>query len=243
MKTYRDAEGRDYYLKEGEIHYVDDDEPDSSRPRRKGAVVVGVVLILIVIVIGVVKVAGEVSVSSVSAVDPNLFRTQVALEQTQTALAVTPVKEIVPTIAPTVVTTFVPSSTPAPFNGTELLTVAFADINATCTQNYYTGVVNLDIAGSGQAGGKNWSDAFYLFEDEKGTAYNPPQTQQFDLEIDRERAIKTLGLLDNPPAYNSDHHYVVSYNLGKFITPICFRISDYNVGDNTGEFQISVSSM
>ena len=23
MKTYRDAEGRDYYLKEGEIHYVD----------------------------------------------------------------------------------------------------------------------------------------------------------------------------------------------------------------------------
>jgi hypothetical protein len=237
MKTYQDAEGRHYYIKEGEIHYVDDDEPDQSRPRRTPLIAVGIAIVLVVIGIGAAQlVAGAVNTRS-SQADLDLFRTQVAIEQTQTAIAITPVQLIAPTLPPRTVT-----PTPVPFTGTESLTVDFANINPACTQHQYTGLVNLDVTGSGQAGGKDWSDAFYLYQHSDGTAYDRPQTEMFDLEIDGRRAIETLGLLNNPPAYNPDHHYQVIYNLGKVIKPICFRISDYNVGDNKGEFQITVSS-
>ncbi len=229
MKTYRDAEGRDYYIKEGEIHYVDDDEPDPSPPRRTPLIAAGIGIALLAVGVGVTQLVASAVNTRSSGTDLDLFRTQVAIEQTQTAIA--------PTVPPRTVT-----ATPVPFNGRESLTVDFANINAICTRHQYTGMVNLDLKGSGQAGGRDWSDSFYLYQHQDGTAYEPPQTEMFDLEIDGRRAIETLGLRNNPPAYNPDHHYQVVYNLGKVIKPICFRISDYNVGDNSGAFEITVSS-
>ena len=238
MKTHQDAEGREYYLKEGEIHYVDEDKPDPSVPRRRRLIAIGAGLIAVILGFGITQFGGRTASTAPSAADQDLFRTQVALEQTQTALAVTSVKVVVPTQAPVVAVTF----TPPIIGGTEALTIAFAKIDPTCTQRYFAGTVNLDVAGTGQAGGGDWSDAFYLYQHPDGTAYNPPQTQQFDLEIDGDRAIKTLRLVDNPPDFNADHRYQVPYNVGEIPRPICFRISDYNVGDNSGEFAITVSS-
>jgi hypothetical protein len=60
------------------------------------------------------------------------------------------------------------------------------------------------------------------------------------LEIDGQRAIYTLGLLENPPTYSRDHVYNVTYDVGAEARRIAFRIADTVVGDNTGEFRIEI---
>ncbi|MFN8374151.1 MAG: hypothetical protein U0694_14900 [Anaerolineae bacterium] len=127
-------------------------------------------------------------------------------------------------------------------SGSETLTIAFDQIEPTYTQNSYRGMVTLIISGTGQAGGTDWSDAFYLYRRGDGSAYDPPLLQHFDLEIDGQRAIETLGLLENPPAYSPDHSYTVTYDLGTQARRIAFRISDAVVGDNTGAFHIEILS-
>ena len=125
---------------------------------------------------------------------------------------------------------------PAP----EVVIVPFNEIEATFTQRTYQGVVRLNIEGIGQAGGADYSDAFYLFAHADGSLYDPPQLEHFDLEIDGQRAIYTLGLLDNPPIFNPEHRYSVDYAIGDEARTIAFRISDSIVDDNTGEFRITI---
>ncbi|MBI5961641.1 MAG: hypothetical protein HY866_23080 [Chloroflexi bacterium] len=63
----------------------------------------------------------------------------------------------------------------------------------------------------------------------------------FDLEIDGQRAIVSLGLQGSPPPFaREDHLYPVIYDVGADARPIAFRISDNTVNDNTGEFKIEV---
>mgnify|MGYP000356640810 CR=1 FL=1 len=130
-----------------------------------------------------------------------------------------------------------PEAITVPF---ELVVVPFNKIEPTLTQNTYSGTVTLNISGTGQAGNTDWSDAFYLYAHEDYVAYDPPLLQYFALEIDGQRAIETLGLLENPPPYSSDHTYTVTYNVGTEPRRITFRISDSTVGDNTGEFRIEI---
>jgi hypothetical protein len=122
----------------------------------------------------------------------------------------------------------------------ESIAVPFNKIEPTYTQKLYSATLTLIISGTGQAGGTDWSDAFYLYAHGDGTPYEPPITEHFDLEIDGQRAIITLGLRENPPPYSSYHVYTVTYNVGAGARPIAFRISDSIVDDNTGEFNIEI---
>jgi len=137
-------------------------------------------------------------------------------------------------IEPLLLSDFTPETEP------ELIVVQFDELDAVTTQGLYQGVVRLIIEGMGQAGGEDYSDAFYLFARGDGSLYDPPQLEHFDLEIDGQRAIHALSLLDNPPAYNPEHIYVVDYVISEEARPIAFRISDSIVDDNTGEFRIQV---
>ena len=119
------------------------------------------------------------------------------------------------------------------------VTVPYTKLEPTCTQFDFQNRVILDIEGTGQAAGDDWSDAFYLYT-RNGEPLNEPLTEMFDLEIDGDRAIYTLGLEDNPPTYNPEHSYSVSYDVGETPRKICFRISDSNVGDNSGAFHITI---
>ncbi len=121
----------------------------------------------------------------------------------------------------------------------ETVIVPFDKRDATPTENDYSGLVRLVISGTGQAAGDDLSDAFYLFT-QNGNQLDEPLTEHFDLEIDGQRAIIRLGLQDNPPPYNDDHVYVVTYDVGEQPRPIRFRISDETVDDNSGEFNIDV---
>lgn len=123
----------------------------------------------------------------------------------------------------------------------EYLSVSFTTLSSTCTQRLYSKNVFLFIQGEGQAAGEDWSDAFYLYT-RNGQPLDEPLTEMFDLEIDGDRAIYTLGLEDNPPTYNREHIYQVNYDVGELPRKICFRISDSNVGDNSGAFHITISA-
>ena len=122
----------------------------------------------------------------------------------------------------------------------EVLMVPFDKLEPTYSAQTYSGKVGLIISGTGQAGGTDYSDAFYLYETGEGASYLPPLTHQFDLEIDGDRAINTLGLSENPPSYSSDHVYQVTYDVGPEPRQIAFRISDSVVNDNTGQFEIKI---
>ncbi len=228
MKTYIDENGREYYVKEGEIHYLDEEvAPRKKKPKPRNPFVIaaiGVGVVIVALVVGGLSLSTDgVRPSNGSLLDP--MRTLVMLEQTQTADA-----------------NFASSATARPRNGRETVTVPFDEYTPTYTQGLYSGRVSLVISGFGQAGGKDYSDAFYVFENVEGIPYNPPLTEQFDLELDGQRAIIALGLRENPPPFSNDHTYRVMYDVGQEFRQIAFRISDEAVSDNTGEFVIEVAA-
>jgi hypothetical protein len=122
----------------------------------------------------------------------------------------------------------------------ETLVIPFDRGEPTTTEFYYWDKVRLVIEGTGQVAGTAYSDAFYLYTDANGQPLETPQTGMFDLEIDGERAIKALGLTDEPPPYEQKHLYAVIYDAGPRARRITFRISDESAGDNTGALTITV---
>jgi hypothetical protein len=80
-----------------------------------------------------------------------------------------------------------------------------------------------------------------LYTDSAGRPLEVPQMQMFDLEIDGQRALITLGLQDDPPPFaRDDHLYSVIYDVGSKPRRIAFRISDSTTADNTGQFIITL---
>jgi hypothetical protein len=122
----------------------------------------------------------------------------------------------------------------------ETLVVPFDRGEPTTTEFYYWDKVRLVIEGTGQAAGSAYGDAFYLYTDANGQPLEIPQIGMSDLEIDGERALKALGLTDDPPPYEPKHLYAVIYAAGPRARRIAFRISDESVGDNTGALTITV---
>ncbi len=121
---------------------------------------------------------------------------------------------------------------------TETLVVPFDRGEATITKFQYWGSVRIVIEGAGQAAGTAYSDAFYLYTDASGQPLEIRQTAMFDLEIDGQRAIS--GIEGDPPPYNNDHLYAVLVDAGPRARHLAFRISDEAVGDNSGQFTITV---
>ena len=121
----------------------------------------------------------------------------------------------------------------------ETIIVPFNKLEATYSEQAYQGRVTLVLSGTGQAAGSDFSDAFYQFT-QNSQPLAQPLLGQFDLEIDGQRAIDTLGLRENPPAYTSSHRYFVTYDVGETPRRIAFRISDSIVDDNSGSFTIPI---
>jgi hypothetical protein len=125
--------------------------------------------------------------------------------------------------------------------GAETLIIPFDKLNPTLTEQKYSSKVTLSISGTGQAANTAFSDAFYLYTTDQGTPLELPVKEAFDLEIDGQRAIITLGLRENPPPLAPDHTYTVTYDVGSTPRQIAFRISDSIVDDNAGQFVIKIS--
>ncbi|MBI4675764.1 MAG: fibronectin type III domain-containing protein [Chloroflexi bacterium] len=117
----------------------------------------------------------------------------------------------------------------------ELLDVPFTGgVNATTTVNKYTGVVTIQVSGSGQAAGTQLSDAFYLYDPP------PPRTADgyydFTLMINGAHAEDLIG---SRPAYDSSHVY--TFQIQGNGQALSFGVGDAMTGDNSGKYVVAVS--
>ncbi|HEY0753726.1 MAG TPA: hypothetical protein VGD98_07180 [Ktedonobacteraceae bacterium] len=129
------------------------------------------------------------------------------------------------------------STRPSPVVTAEpALMVAFnKGAQAALTQKAYQGAVTITVKGSGQATGKSFSDAFYIYTDQRGHAITPTRKPAFaTLCIDRKPA---SAFAQSVPTYDKTHSYTVTLNApGGQLT---FGVCDDNLSDNTGSFTIT----
>ncbi|GHO48412.1 hypothetical protein [Ktedonospora formicarum] len=94
------------------------------------------------------------------------------------------------------------------------------------------------VTGSGQAAGKRFSDAFYVYTDRFGNTVKPQLTPAYaTLHIDGKPA---KAFLEEVPAYNPSHTYKVKLKVWNG-TPLTVGIPDDNLSDNTGALMILFS--
>lgn len=135
---------------------------------------------------------------------------------------------------------FVPTAMPTAVRareGGEIVTVAFDRPVPVYTEHLYSGTVTLLIHGIGQAGGSDWSDAFYLYERGDGRPFDPPTLGQFAMELDGDMLHIALG---TTPPYNADHVYRVAYDAGSTPRPLAFRNTDLATTDNRGLYTVEI---
>ena len=116
------------------------------------------------------------------------------------------------------------------------LTVAFASGgNEATTKKEYKGPVTITIKGSGQAAGKKYSDAFYIYTDEQGNPITPTRVPVFATLCINEKP--SSEFVQPIPPYSETHMYTVTVNApGGHLT---FGVCDDNLSDNTGSFTIT----
>ena len=94
------------------------------------------------------------------------------------------------------------------------------------------------ITGSGQAAGKSFSDAFYIYTDQFGNMVEPKPMPAFaTLHINGKPA---AAFLEAMPAYSSSHTYRVRLKAWDG-TSLTVGIPDDNLSDNTGALMILFS--
>ena len=145
---------------------------------------------------------------------------------TATAVPATPTATAVPA-TPTATT----SAKEAP------LTVPFINTNGVTSVQSYTGPTTITVSGTGQAQGKQFSDAFYLYANGKGQATSPVHSKgNGSLCIDSKPIDNYVQTI---PTYNPEHTYTITLNAPG--GPIKFGVCDApaNFGDNTGSFTIT----
>lgn len=111
-------------------------------------------------------------------------------------------------------------------------------IYATETMGSYSGIVTIIVSGTGQAAGRQYSDAFYFYSDEEGRSIKPVYPQGWTLRINGEMA-STLIVDKSIPAYRSDHLY--TFDILAPSGRLTFGVSDLYSWDNTGSYTITVS--
>ncbi|GCE14838.1 hypothetical protein [Tengunoibacter tsumagoiensis] len=130
-----------------------------------------------------------------------------------------------------------PTPTPTPMPKEKVVVAFTAGGNAARTQYSYSGSVTLTITGEGQASGRAFSDAFYIYTDQDGQPTTPLL----------EPAYATLCINGHPasalaqtiPTYATTHTYTVTINApGGFLT---FGVCDDYTGDNSGAFLITIA--
>ncbi len=145
---------------------------------------------------------------------------------------------------PTVTTVIIPTATaasvaptvPVPVHEAPLV-VPFASREGVTSTQSYSGPTSVTVSGSGQAQGKQFSDAFYLYTDAKGKAIPPVHPKVNGLLCVDSKPIDSYVL--TIPAYNPTHVYPLSLNApGGHLK---FGVCDVpqNFGDNTNSFTIA----
>ncbi len=134
-----------------------------------------------------------------------------------------------------------PSPSPPPTCQPETLNVPFnKGTSGTTTVNYYQDCLTIGITGVGQASGKEWSDAFYVYTDSQG---NPlPNPIHYTLKYNwtlwiNGRSAEYLIPNQEIPPYNSNHTYNFTVCLPEQ-TKLIFGVGDIWTVDNTGAYTI-----
>ena len=117
------------------------------------------------------------------------------------------------------------------------LVVPFVNRQGVTSTQSYSGPTPVTVSGTGQAQGKQFSDAFYLYTDTNGKAITPVHPKVNGLLCIDSKPIDSY--VQAIPAYNPTHSYPISLNapggplkLGACDVPTAF-------GDNTGNFTIT----
>jgi hypothetical protein len=121
---------------------------------------------------------------------------------------------------------------------TEQLELPFSKgVNGVTSTNSYSGPVQITVAGKGQAAGSAYTDAFYIFTDDKGSSIPPEHPDEWILTINSEFAYYLIQDEQIPP-YNDEHFYTFEIEAPKGL--LIFGIMDGYAADNSGSFSISV---
>lgn len=106
--------------------------------------------------------------------------------------------------------------------------------NAVQTTRSYAGPVTITVSGTGQAAGKYFSDAFYIYADGNGKSVSPIHDSTLHgLCIDGQPVDHFVQAI---PVYNARHRYTFTFMApGGILT---FGVCDDNYADNTGSFTI-----
>ncbi|MEO1374816.1 MAG: choice-of-anchor U domain-containing protein, partial [Cyanobacteria bacterium J06635_10] len=109
------------------------------------------------------------------------------------------------------------------------------------TTNSYSGLVEIDITGTGQAAGASFSDSFYRFSDSTGSEITPVLANEFGLYINGEPAEVLFPQSQSLPTYSSDHSYTFMIDApGGALT---FGVGDTYTIDNTGFYDITIETI
>jgi hypothetical protein len=222
--------------------------PFSLQPERKG---IGVLFIPLVIAISVVVVlilgggAGAVFILSTRSVPPVVTQAPSTISPSVTAQSTPPItttpiaEQNIPTqqgITPPTITPVISSPTPR-IKETLTFPLTAGSRGATTTQSYQ-GPTTIQVSGTGQAAGKQSSDAFYIYTNDDGTPNTNPihYTDFLSLCINSQpvdRFVQTI------PAYSLNHTYIFIINApgGLLTFGICDDTGQY---DNTGSFSVMI---
>lgn len=161
---------------------------------------------------------------------------------TATPETATPQPTATATVTPTA--TLQPTATAVPITPTVAarvleapLVVPFVDRQGVTSTQSYSGPTPVTLSGTGQAQGKQFSDAFYLYTDANGKAITPVHPKVNGLLCINSKPIDSS--VQAIPAYNSAHTYPVTLNAPG--GPLKFGACDVSTkfGDNTGMFTIT----
>jgi len=108
------------------------------------------------------------------------------------------------------------------------------------TQLDYEGLATIVVSGVGQASGRQFSDAFYIFADAEGRPISPHHpTAQYNwvLAINAQHA-EELIVGGQVPPYRPDHRY--TFRIVAPSGPLSFGVSDLYTADNTGHYTVTL---
>ncbi len=104
------------------------------------------------------------------------------------------------------------------------------------TANSYSGVVTINVTGTGWSLSQYLNDAFWLFTGPGAVSYNP---NWYHLRIGTAHPVSQQG--GSPPAYTASHDYTFQWNVGTSPERLRFWVSDGNFTDNGGSYTVTVT--
>ena len=134
-----------------------------------------------------------------------------------------------------------PSPSPPSVCQPEILNIPFnKGTSGATTENYYQGCFTIGVTGVGQASGKEWSDAFYVYTDSQGNPLPNPihYTYKYNWTLwinglSAEYLIPNREILP----YNSNHTYTFTVCIPER-TKLTFGVGDIFVRDNSGSYTV-----